>query len=50
MAVHEEVIQKDFTTFAKAVSQNKVIEKETKFLEVEEYKKVIAVSKDKMGI
>ena len=50
MAVHEEIIQKDFTTFAKAVSQNKGIEKETKFLEVEEYKKVISVSKDKMDV
>ena len=50
MAVHEEIIQKDFTTFAKAISQNKGIEKETKFLEVEEYKKVIAVSKHKMGV
>ena len=50
MAVHEEIIQKDFTTFAKAVSQNKGIEKETKFLEVEEYKKVIAVSKRKMDV
>ena len=50
MAVHEEIIQKDFTTFAKAVSQNKGIEKETKFLEVEEYKKVIAVSKRRMDV
>lgn len=50
MAVHEEIIQKDFTTFAKAVSPNKGIEKETKFLEVEEYKKVIAVSKRKMDV
>lgn len=50
MSVHEEIIQKDFTTFAKAISQNKGIEKETKFLEVEEYKKVIAVSKDKMDV
>ena len=50
MAVHEKIIQKDFTTFAKAVSQNKGIEKETKFLEVEEYKKVISVSKDKMDV
>ena len=50
MAVHEEIIQKDFTTFAKAISQNKGIEKETKFLEVEEYKKVIAVSKRKMDV
>ena len=50
MAVHEEIIQKDFTTFAKAVSQNKGIKKETKFLEVEEYKKVIAVSKRKMNV
>lgn len=50
MAVHEEVIQKDFTTFAKAVSQHKGVEKETKFLEVDEYKNVIAVSKNKMDV
>jgi len=50
MAVHEKIIQKDLTTFAKAVSQNKGIEKETKFLEVEEYKKVISVSKNKMDV
>mgnify|MGYP000881133200 CR=1 FL=1 len=50
MAVHEEVIQKDFTTFAKAVSQHKGGEKETKFLEVDEYKNVIAVSKNKIDV
>ena len=50
LAVHEKVIQKDFTTFAKAISQNKGIEKETKFLEVEEYKTVIVVSKNKMDV
>lgn len=50
MTVHEEVIQKDFTTFAKAVSQHKGVEKETKFLEVDEYKNVIAGSKNKMNV
>ena len=50
MAVHEEVIQKDFTTFAKAVSRHKGVEKETKFLEVDEYKNVIAISRDKMNV
>lgn len=49
MAVHEKVIQKDFTTFAKAISQNKGIEK-NKFLEFEEYKIVIVVSKNKMDV
>lgn len=32
------------------IGMNKGIEKETKFLEVEEYKKVIVVSKAKMGV
>ena len=50
MAVHEEIIQKNFTTFAKAVSKHKGIERETKLLEVEEYKNVIAVSKRKMDV
>jgi phage integrase family prophage lambdaSa2 len=50
MTVHEEVIQKDFTIFAKAVSQHKGVEKETKFLEVDEYKNVIAVSRNKMDV
>ena len=50
MAVHEEVIQKDFTTFDKAVSQHRGVEKETKLLEVDEYKNVIAVSKNKMDV
>lgn len=50
MATHEGIIQKNFTTFAKAVSQHKGIEKETKFLEVDEYENVIAVSKNKMDV
>ena len=50
MAVHEGIIQKNFTTFAKAVSQQKGVEKETKFLEVDEYENVIAISRDKIKV
>lgn len=48
MAVYEGLITRNFCTFAKVNSQNKGIEIETKFLEVEEYLKLLEITSQKI--
>ena len=48
MAVHEGIISRNFCTFSKVNSQNKGIEPETKFLEVEEYLKLLEITSQKI--
>lgn len=50
MALHEGVITKDFTAFAKIKSIKQGLEVETKFLELPEYLQVIQTCKAKMDI
>ncbi|MGT2940046.1 tyrosine-type recombinase/integrase [Streptococcus cristatus] len=48
MAVYEGLITRNFCTFAKVNSQNKGIETETKFLEIEEYLKLLEITSQKL--
>ena len=50
MALHEGVITKDFTAFAKIKSIKQGFEAETKFLELPEYLQVIQTCKTKMDV
>ena len=48
MAAYEGLITRNFCTFSKVNSQNKGITAETKFLEVEEYLKLLEITSKKL--
>lgn len=50
MALHEGVIQKDFTKFSRIKASSQGIDLKTKFLQPDEYKKVLEISRNKIDV